>query len=153
MGKEIERKFLVLNDQYRKSAIRSVHITQAYISTDPNATVRVRIMDSKAFITIKGITSNATRDEWEYEIPCHDAKEIMDRCAKTPIIDKTRYYYNGWEIDEFHGHLEGLTVAEIELDTPESQFDKPSFIGREVTDDKCYYNSVLSISKECPPTR
>jgi CYTH domain-containing protein len=148
MAKEIERKFLVVSTAYRDMAERSHHIVQGYLNTDPKATVRVRIKDDRAFLTIKGLNSGAVRDEWEYPIPLNDAREMLERCSSGKVIDKTRFIVKSgkhiWEIDEFHGSLEPLTIAEIELSDSEEPFDKPDFIGKEVTGDIRYYNSTLS---------
>lgn len=147
MSKEIERKFLVVNESY-KSCSREVHtIAQGYLSADPKATVRVRVFDNKGFLTVKSKNVGATRDEWEYEIPLQEAEEMLNLCDPSAIIRKTRYRVGAWEIDEFGGRLEGLVVAEIELNFEEQEFEKPSFIGDEVTGDPRYYNSNLSRAK------
>lgn len=148
MAKEIERKYLVTSTDYRDMASRVRHITQAYLSTDPRSTVRVRIIDGRGKLTVKGITRGATRDEWEFDIPADDARDMIEACACSKIIDKDRYIvdYEGhrWEVDEFHGEHEGLVVAEIELGDEAERFEKPGFIGREVTGDTQYYNSSLA---------
>lgn len=147
MAKEIERKYLVTDTSYREVATEKRHIIQAYLNRDPNATVRVRIAGDMAFLTIKGKNSGAVRDEWEYTIPISDARNMIERCATGRIIEKTRYIvpFGGylWEVDEFGGELEGLTVAEIELPSADTEFSLPSFIGDEVTGDPRYYNSSL----------
>ena len=147
MSKEIERKFLVTSDLYRDLAVKSSHIVQAYLCRDPRSTVRVRIYDNRAFLTVKGQNEGAVRDEWEYEIPLDDARQMIGRCASGSIIDKTRYIGNHegfkWEVDEFGGTHSGLVVAEIELDRPDRIFPHPEFIGEEVTGDPRYYNSSL----------
>ena len=147
MAKEIERKYLVKDASYRESAISKRHIIQAYLNRDPKATVRVRIADDKAYLTIKGKNEGAVRDEWEYLIPTSDARAMIERCATGRIIYKTRYIvpFGGytWEVDEFSGELAGLTVAEIELPAEDTKFSLPSFIGDEVTGDPRYYNSSL----------
>lgn len=152
MAKEIERKFLVRNDDYRLSASHKIDIMQAYISDRIEATVRVRIAGESAFLTVKGRTTGAVRDEWEYPIPFDDAMEMIRSCSAGPAIDKTRYHVGPWEIDEFHGALEGLVVAEIELDNENQEIELPDFIGREVTGDARYYNSSLAKTENCPPT-
>lgn len=148
MAKEIERKYLVTSTDYRDMASRVRHITQAYLSTDPRSTVRVRIIDGRGKLTVKGITRGATRDEWEFDILADDARDMIEACACSKIIDKDRYIvdYEGhrWEVDEFHGEHEGLVVAEIELGDEAERFEKPGFIGREVTGDTRYYNSSLA---------
>ena len=147
MAKEIERKFLVIDNSYREMAVTGRSIVQAYLNRDPKATVRVRITDDKAFQTTKGKNDGATRDEWEYPIPVSDARDIIARCASGRIIEKKRFVvpFEGydWEIDEFGGELEGLTVAEIELPAEDAEFSLPPFIGDEVTGDQRYYNSSL----------
>ncbi len=147
MGREIERKYLVKDDSYRALATEAHHIRQAYLSTVPDATVRLRILDSQAFITVKGRNHGAERSEWEYEIPVADAEEMLAQCSQTPILDKTRYRAGRWEIDEFHGPLEGLVVAEIELEDADETFALPEFIGEEVTGDPRYYNSTLATQR------
>lgn len=148
MAQEIERKYLVTNDSYKAQALGNRHIVQAYLSTSPDATVRLRVIDNQAFITIKSRTVGCTRGEWEYEIPVVDAMEMIDRCNISNIIAKTRYYVkidnHTWEIDEFEGRLQGLVLAEIELTATDEQFTTPSFVGKEVTTDPRYYNSSLS---------
>ena len=148
MAKEIERKFLVNDDSFKQLATAKHHICQAYISADPDGTVRVRIKDDKAFITVKTRNHGCVRNEWEYEIPLSDAKEMIAAC-RGGVIDKTRYIIpadNGlvWEIDEFHGRHQGLVVAEIELPSEDASFALPAFIGQEVTGNPAYYNSSLS---------
>lgn len=124
----------------------SHHIIQGYLSRSPEATVRIRLKDDKAFMTVKGRTHTDTRAEFEYEIPLSDAKRMLQMCTGT-VIDKTRYLvdYGGhtWEVDEFHGIHEGLVIAEIELSRSTRDYPLPSFIGAEVTGDPAYYNSNL----------
>lgn len=147
MAQEIERKYLVTDDTYKALASRRKHIVQAYLSTSPDATVRLRIADDTAFITVKSRNNGCRRCEWEYEIPVADARDMIERCNLAQLIEKTRYYIDldnrTWEIDEFAGRLTGLTVAEIELPTPDTTYTLPPFIGTEVTDDPRYYNSNL----------
>lgn len=147
MAKEIERKFLVTDNSYRYLARETRHIMQGYLSRRVEATVRVRIAGGEGFITVKGANSGAVRDEWEYPVPVADALAMLKRCAQPPVIDKTRYIVDVgclvWEIDEFHGTLEGLVVAEVELPSEDSPVDIPPFIGKEVTGDPRYYNSAL----------
>lgn len=148
MAQEIERKYLVNTDSYKTMAVASRHIVQAYLSTSPDATVRLRIIDLKAYITVKSRTHGFRRGEWEYEIPVEDAREMIEQCNLSEVIEKTRYYvdFDGhtWEIDEFGGRLAGLVLAEIELRSPDEHFTIPPFIGLEVTGDSRYYNSVLT---------
>lgn len=132
-------------------ANRTKRIRQTYLSDNPEATVRIRITDDAAFITVKGITTGHTRDEWEYSIPVTDAVEMADKLAGGFAIDKTRYYvpFEGftWEVDEFHGRHEGLIIAEVEMPSAECTPSLPAFIGEEVTGDPAYYNSTLASSQ------
>ena len=157
---EIERKYLVTSDCYKELAVARYHICQGYISREKTGTVRVRITDDRAYLTIKGkpAAGHFARYEWEKEIDVHDAEELMKLCQGT-IIDKTRWIVPAetvdnlqltvdnlqliWEVDEFHGKHEGLVVAEIELDNEEQSFEKPDFIGDEVTHDPRYYNANM----------
>lgn len=147
MAKEIERKFLVKNPTFRELSTTATRIKQGYLSRLPEATVRVRIAGNRAFLTVKGKNHGCVRDEWEYAVPVADAEAMLDRCAQGSVISKTRYIvpdgaYN-WEVDEFHGSNEGLVVAEIELPHAEATFNRPDFIGEEVTGNPSYYNSNL----------
>lgn len=150
MAKEIERKFLVKNDSFISQSIRTEIIKQGYISTEKEATVRVRTKNDKAYITIKGINTGATRNEWEYPIPAKDAEDMIEKLCKTNIISKTRHIveHDGktWEIDVFDGRHTGLILAEIELSSEDEIFSIPPFIGEEVTNNPKYYNSELSKS-------
>lgn len=149
MAKEIERKFLVSGD-FKQEACDSFRLVQGYISTDPDRTVRVRIKGEQGFLTIKGQSSEdgLSRFEWEKEIPVSEALELMNLCV-SGVIDKTRYLvpYGGhtYEVDVFHGANEGLVLAEIELADEQEMFEKPSWLGEEVTGDVRYYNSMLSL--------
>ena len=147
MGQEIERKFLVTDGSYLAMAAESRHIVQAYLSTSPDATVRLRVLGDEAFITIKSRNNGCERGEWEYQVPLADVAEMLKACKIDQVIDKTRHYvdYHGnrWEIDQFHGRLDGLVVAEIEIPSADCHFDIPPFAGREVTGDVRYYNSSL----------
>lgn len=146
MGFEIERKYLVKNDSYKILATAVYKIRQGYLSRIPERTVRVRILNDKGFITVKGITKDIIREEYEYEIPFNDAVSMLDIC-ESPILSKTRYIveFDGkrWEIDEFHGNNEGLVVAEIELNNKDEHFNIPEFIDCEVSDNPKYFNSNL----------
>lgn len=157
MGKEIERKFLVANDTYRRMACRSIHMRQGYLSVNPQAIVRVRVADDKAFITVKGMTSGAARDEWEYGISVVDAAEMLDRLCSDSVIEKIRYIvpFGGmtWEVDEFIRPCSGLVVAEIELNSEFQSVALPEFIGDEVTGNPEFYNSNIAKSMVCPPIR
>lgn len=145
---EIERKFLVKGNEFLAQAHHASKITQGYLSLTPEKTVRIRIKDEQGFITIKGKRSanGLSRFEWEKEIALQDAKEMMELCGDD-LIEKIRHYvdFEGhtFEVDVFHGNNEGLIVAEIELSSEEETFEKPSWLGKEVTDDKRYHNSRL----------
>ena len=147
MAQEIERKFLVKGD-FKQEVFKSTRITQGYLSSVPERTVRVRVKGEKGFITIKGIgtESGASRYEWEKEIPVDEVRELL-RICEPGVIDKTRYLVkNGpytFEVDEFYGDNEGLTVAEIELPDEQAQFERPEWLGEEVTGDVRFYNSML----------
>lgn len=149
MAQEIERKFSVTSDAYKSFASKTTTIKQGYLSSVHERTVRVRIKGHKAFITIKGISneSGTSRYEWEKEIATEDAKELLKLC-EPGVIDKVRYEVkNGsftFEVDEFFGENEGLVVAEIELNDENDQFEKPEWLGKELTGDARYYNSMLS---------
>lgn len=148
MAKEIERKFLVGDESYKALATENIEIRQGYLSTDPEATVRVRIAGDKAFLTVKGRNRGAVRNEWEYPVPASDAIAMLPCCCGR-TVEKTRWIVpagNGlkWEVDEFHGRHEGLVVAEIELPAEDTPFVLPDFVGREVTGEPQYYNSALS---------
>lgn len=147
MAKEIERKFLIISQSYRELAVNATSIKQAYLNRDPDATVRVRVRNGQAWLTVKGRNHGMVRDEWEYAIPTSDAEAMIARCARGSVIDKTRYVvpFGGyeWEVDEFHGAHSGLTVAEIELPDTSTEFPLPPFVGEEVTGDPRYYNSNL----------
>jgi adenylate cyclase len=147
MANEIERKFLV-KGEFKNLASKETRIVQGYLSSIPERTVRVRIKGDKGFITIKGIgnTSGATRYEWEKEIPTNEVEELLKIC-EPGVIDKTRYLVkvgnHTFEVDEFYGENQGLTVAEIELSSESEDFVKPEWLGDEVTGDTKYYNSML----------
>ncbi len=145
MALEIERKFLVISKEWQ--TIAGVTFSQGYLNRDKDRTVRVRIAGNQGFLTIKGATNGATRAEYEYEIPLTDAESLLEMCER-PIIQKIRriYEHQGfkWEIDEFQGENAGLVVAEIELSDENQTFEKPSWIGEEVTYDQRYFNSNLA---------
>ena len=147
MGTEIERKFLVINDNWRRSVSKSSHYIQGYFATNDECSIRIRISDDKAELNIKSATLGISRSEYNYSIPMADAEEILNKLCIRPSIEKTRFhveYENHlWEIDEFTGDNEGLVVAEIELDTTETEFTKPAWVGDEVSNDVRYYNVCL----------
>lgn len=146
MGKEIERKFLVKNEAWRSQA-RGIKCRQGYLNSDKDRTVRVRTVQGKGFLSIKGMTKGVTRTEYEYEIPVADADTLLDEICEKPLIEKNRYRieHRGriWEVDEFFEENHGLIVAEVELDSEARVFDKPAWIGEEVTGDPRYFNSNL----------
>lgn len=148
MGVEIERKFLVTNNDW-KALGDAVLYKQGYISSDAERVVRVRVAGEKAFLTIKSkpIQGSVSRMEYEYEIPLVDGEELLATLCLKPIIEKTRTIVKwesfNWEIDEFSGENEGLVIAEIELPTEDTPFTKPNWIGKDVSDDKRYSNSNL----------
>ena len=146
---EIERKFLVLSEDYKKQAVAEFRIAQGYLNTHPDRTVRVRIKGEKAYITIKGIgnQSGTTRFEWEKEIEVNEARELLALCEEG-MIDKIRYEVPvnefTYEVDEFKGDNEGLVIAEIELSDEHQKFPKPEWLGQEVTGKNKYYNAYLN---------
>ena len=148
MALEIERKFLVKDDSYKAMAYSASRIAQGYICSSRGRTVRVRIRDEKGYLTIKGPSDSQGlgRYEWEKEIPIQEAQELMRLC-EPGMIDKTRYLVKSgrhvFEVDEFYGENEGLTMAEVELESADESYEKPDFIGEEVTGDVRYYNSFL----------
>ena len=151
MNIETEKKFLVKDDGYKAQAVRSYRIRQGYLAHDSGRTVRVRIRDDEGFLTIKGPSIiSGSRPEWEKEISLQDAEDLFLLC-KPGSVDKTRWIVPAsgrvgryFEVDEFHGENEGLVMAEIELGSPDEPFDRPSWLGEEVTDDRRYYNGYLA---------
>lgn len=149
MKQEIERKFLVRDDSWRQQAAGGVSCRQGYMSSGPaGATVRVRLMDNRGFLTIKGPTEGISRAEFEYEIPADDAEQMMETLCGERIVSKTRYFLpmDGmtWEIDEFSGENSGLILAEVELNSEGQSFTKPAWLGKEVSLDSRYTNAALS---------
>lgn len=150
MGLEIERKFLVAGD-FRPFAKNATRIIQGYLSSIPERTVRVRIKDNQGFLTVKGkgSESGTTRFEWEKEISAEEAQELIAMC-EPGVIDKTRYLVEAgrhtFEVDEFHGDNQGLIVAEVELASEDEAFERPLWLGEEVTGDERYYNSMLMVN-------
>ncbi|SMC55147.1 adenylate cyclase [Desulfocicer vacuolatum DSM 3385] len=151
MGIEIERKFLVKSISglmpWQRSGLIPLTLRQGYLKNSKDVTVRIRTSDETGYITVKGPTKNASRKEFEYEIALAEAIEMLALCQDA-IIEKKRYCmdYKGfrWEIDQFSGKNQGLVVAEIELSTPDEYFDKPPWLGREVTSDPRYCNACLA---------
>ena len=146
---EIERKFLVTGDGFKKEAFRKTKIVQGYLNSNAERTVRVRIKGEKAFLTIKGKSneSGMSRFEWEKEIPAAEAEDLINLC-EPGSIEKIRYEVrlknHVFEVDEFYGSNKGLILAEIELTSEEEEFEKPEWLGQEVTGRNAYYNSQLS---------
>lgn len=145
---EIERKFLVKGEGFKRSASAVLPVLQGYLSSVPERIVRVRLRGEEAFLTVKGGTSRdgVSRFEWEKEIAPHEAEELIKLC-EPGVVEKSRYLVpagkHTYEVDEFHGDNEGLVVAEIELSAAEEDFAKPDWLGEEVTGDSRYYNSSL----------
>ena len=146
MGVEIERKYKV-KDLSFKNLAEGILYRQGYLAMSPDSTVRVRVYNNKGFLTVKGAVTGIQRAEFEYEIPFHDAQNMLDSLCHKPIIEKYRYKvnYEGflWEVDEFIGENSPLVIAEIELSYADEKFPVPEWVGEEVTGDKRYYNSKL----------
>ena len=147
MGKEIERKFLVVGERWKEGAT-AVRYRQGYLAVGPPVAVRVRVAGLEAFLTIKKSTADITRDEFEYPIPIEDAEAMLNGLCEEHPIEKVRYKvtYGGmlWEVDVFEGANEGLVVAEIELSSPDQDFERPPWLGEEVSGDPRYLNTSLS---------
>lgn len=147
MGMEIERKFLIADDSWRHGA-EGIPYSQGYLARGAGRTVRIRTAGEKAFLTIKGPVEGISRAEFEYPIPAEDARQLFPLC-EGPLVEKIRYkvFFGNhfWEIDEFLGENEGLTIAEVELSHPDEPVIPPAWLGREVTGDPRYYNSNLSV--------
>jgi len=154
MGTEIERKFLLQSDAWRDEVRDSVRLVQGYLARGDRSAIRIRIKGDEAELNIKKTLDGINRLEFEYQIPVGDAREILDQVALKPLIDKTRHHVvrgnHVWEIDEFYGDNAGLVVAEIELGNADEDFDRPAWLGEEVSLDQRYYNSNLS---ELPYTK
>lgn len=146
MAKEIEHKYLVINNGFREMATDVKEICQGYLCRTPERVVRIRTKGDKGYLTVKGKTIGASRLEFEYEIPYEDAIAMLDMCEGNILI-KSRYIvpYEGyiWEVDEFHGSREGLITAEIELPDENTKYTIPTFVGENVTGNPAYYNSNL----------
>lgn len=145
---ETERKFLVRNEDYKALAAKKLMMAQGYLASDGGRTVRVRISGDEGYLTVKGPSADGiSRSEWEYGIPAQDALEMMKLCDG--IVEKTRWIVPAgegrvFEVDEFHGDNDGLVEAEIELGSPDEEFVRPDWLGKEVTGDRRYYNSSLA---------
>jgi adenylate cyclase len=147
MGQEIERKYLVPNDNWRRHAGPGKVYVQGYLSLDPERSVRVRVAGRKAALTVKGESTSSIRDEFEYQIPAEDADRMLDKICVKPLIEKTRYVIQDgklkWEIDEFSGENRGLIITEVELEDERLEIVTPDWVGEEVTDDPRYFNINL----------
>lgn len=145
---ETERKFLVRNEDYKALAVKRLIMAQGYLASDGGRTVRVRVSGDEGYLTVKGPSADGiSRSEWEYVIPAQDALEMMKLCDG--IVEKTRWIVPAgsgrvFEVDEFHGDNDGLVEAEIELGSPDEDFVRPDWLGKEVTGDRRYYNSSLA---------
>jgi len=151
MKTEIERKFLVASDSWREAADAGRLCEQGYISSDPeNATVRVRVIGSQGFLTLKGPTKGISRSEMEYEIPVEEATHMLKNFCGDRVVSKRRHLYKTdgivWEIDEFFGANNGLVLAEIELDSEDQHVEKPRWLGEEISHDPRYFNAALSLN-------
>lgn len=148
MGIEIERKFLVRDDRWRQRVERSARMRQGYLTSDARCSVRVRLADGQGFLNIKSGTLGIRRSEYEYPVPAAEAEEILDALCEKPLLEKIRHFVRHgqhlWEIDEFAGDNAGLIVAEIELSHPDEPFDRPGWLGEDVSHDIRYYNSQLA---------
>ncbi len=146
MATEIERKFLVIGEQWRSLGMRQRYC-QGYLPTQEAVTVRVRIVGERAYLTLKGPTQDMSRSEFEYDIPVSDADILLKTLCQKPWIEKWRYRIPlgdlVWEVDEFLGENQGLIVAEVELTSEDQTLELPDWIGQEVTSDRRYYNSNL----------
>ncbi|MCL1979684.1 MAG: CYTH domain-containing protein [Proteobacteria bacterium] len=152
MGREIERKFLLAGDHWR-GLVEGITYRQGYLCADRERTVRVRLAGDRGFLTIKGPTAGAGRDEYEYEIPAAEARAMLDTLCPQPQIEKKRYTiaHQGhlWEVDEFFGANQGLVLAEIELAAENEPFTRPDWLGREVTAEVRYANAMLCRRPYC----
>lgn len=147
MGREIERKFLVIDDSWRQRAVRSVRMEQGYLAESDNVSVRIRVAGDEARLNVKGGGLIASRAEYEYVVPLEDGQELLATLCRKPTLAKTRYWVpdgaREWEVDEFHGANDGLVVAEIELEDEDAEFERPRWAGAEVTHLPRYYNVRL----------
>lgn len=146
MAREIERKFLVPGAGWKPPA-PGILFRQGYLSTAKERTVRVRLEGGRGVLTVKGLTRGISRAEFEYDIPAADAARMLDELCERPLIEKTRYRIaagrHTWEVDEFHGDNDGLVLAEIELSSADEPFERPAWLGTEVSADPRYFNSNL----------
>ena len=148
MALEIERKFLICSDEWRTQVTHRELLRQGYLSSGSQCSIRARVAGEQAWLNLKARRSGMTRLEFEYPIPVADANEILDELAQGPILEKYRHLIPAgeyvWEVDEFLGANAGLIVAEIELPSENAQFERPSWLGKEVTEDERYYNFNLA---------
>lgn len=148
MGVEIERKFLVVGEAWLSDVTQRTHIVQGYLAATDTLTLRVRIKGERAYLTLKGTSTNISRSEFEYEVPLADARAMLDQLAQGPVIDKVRHLVpvgdHTWEVDVFAGDNAGLVMAEVELASEGEAFVTPAWAGREVSDDARYYNVNLA---------
>jgi len=148
MAIEIERKFLLVDDSWRALVTKTINYRQGYLNSDEHSSVRVRVSDDTAKINIKSATIGSQRQEYEYDIPPNDAHELLTTLCHKPLVEKKRHLVvigqHTWEVDEFEGENAGLIVAEIELSSVDEAFDRPSWVGQDVTEDIRYYNNQLS---------
>ena len=148
MATEIERKFLLVSDEWRALDRHSESFRQGYLNSSKRASVRVRIADGQATLNIKGMTIGVQRPEYEYDLPLQDASELLEQLCERPLIEKTRHFveFGGktWEIDEFHGDNQGLIVAEVELDAADETIIMPTWAGKDVSHLPRYYNVSLT---------
>ena len=147
MGIEIERKFLVSNEAWRAAASRRVRMRQGYLTREGPNSVRVRIAGDEARLNMKSAEIGTTRLEFDWPVPLADAEQILDRLCHRPLIEKVRHFVvvaaHTWEVDEFEGANAGLIVAELELSAADEDFERPAWVGREVTQERRYYNQAL----------
>ena len=147
MATEIERKFLLASEAWRAAAGPGVSMAQGYLASDPGCSVRVRVAGDRAWLNIKSATVDISRAEYEYTIPVDDGREILATLARRPLVEKVRYEVRVgahlWEIDEFSGDNAGLLVAEVELASPDEPFERPDWLGEEVSHDPRYLNAAL----------
>lgn len=153
MAVEIERKFLVINDNWRSNVESESSLKQGYLTAEAGLAIRVRISGGKAELNIKGGTAGIRRSEYEYEIPLQDAEEILANLTSGSVIDKTRYKVRCgdhlWDLDVFHGDNDGLVMAEVELSSESEAFAQPDWTGEEVSDDSRYFNASLISHPYC----
>lgn len=148
MALEIERKFLLKDESWRDSVVRTISMVQGYLCGAEGRSVRIRIEDDKALLNIKGSSDGISRHEFEYEVPVDEGMEMLRELAINPLIEKQRHiiFFGGheWEIDVFSGENEGLVVAEVELTDVDKEFEHPPWVGEEVSHDMRYYNTALA---------